>query len=181
MHRTSLSSKFIWNYLYLVVILSLICNHLRTYFLQLEHRISSSVKPSISGQLHLKMPRGSVVYTYSCSLTLFSIFHGNCNIWSHFFFIIKCFVNCSNSLVPLSFLLHYYVAIKSKEYMEAMNSYHKIIISENVAMKVTFTCLLIWRLTSVFIIFSKALKSFTLKISEWSKYFSHNFSPVCLN
>ena len=45
----SFSSKFIWSHLYLVIILSFICSHVRKYFLQLEHRISSSAKPSISG------------------------------------------------------------------------------------------------------------------------------------
>ena len=127
--------------------MSLKYNHVQKYFLQLEHHISSSVKPSYQW-LYLKIPLGSLIYLQLQFDNCFSFFSV-----TETFEVGSCIFVYSNasSVAPIPqypFPFWFVImlgTIKSNENCEAMNGHHKVVIPDNVAVKVYFyeVCLLI--------------------------------------
>ena len=107
-HYISFALKFIWNHMYLFIICIIYLESSIKVFsanLNITLTTSSSVKPSISG---VTSSKNALWVTGIPILTKFIIFLSNSNIWNHLYFRAHMF-SCYNSLVPLPFLLLYYI------------------------------------------------------------------------
>ena len=104
-------SKFIWNHLYLCLsIASFIWNHLQKYFYYLNI--------TLNYWLICKTIKIRSNFIWKCPLGPWHL----CETWFFIFlsevmttfkvtsciFVLRCF-NCSNSILPLPFLLHHYI------------------------------------------------------------------------
>ena len=168
----SFLSKFIWNHLYLVIILSFIGNRIQQYFLQLYNLNITSMSWATLSENPPGLPA-----ILSCNMTYISFFSVSL---SH----LKWLLAFSNShaliaLIPwfsFSFCSVIMIgAINSNGNCESMKSHHKIIIWDNVAI-----------LLSLFTKFE-----FGPVLSYYiASYYTHSFcylnfkccsTPICLN
>ena len=99
----SFLSKFIWNHLYLVIILSFIGNRIQQYFLQLYNLNITSMSWATLSENPPGLPA-----ILSCNMTYISFFSVSTTFEvTSCIFKLTCF-NCSNSLVLFQFLFHHY-------------------------------------------------------------------------